>query len=336
MHRNNRTIAALYTLPVLTRLTFRQMEYCVAAGASGSIALAAATISVSPSSISSAISQVEAELQVELFIRHHAQGLSLTPAGEVVLMHMNAVINEASMLYEVADQAQHAMRGSLRVGCFSTLAPMVTPELCQAFARAHPGVQVSHVEDHHEGLMHRLRMAQIDVAITYDLSAAEPDINFEPLVPLPPHAIVSEADPLAQRPSTTVAELSRLPMILLDLPLSREYFFSLFLDAGVTPHVSTRSSSPDVVRSLVANGFGYSLFNVRPRANCSLDGKKLVDVPLSGTHRPMMLGLSWARDRKLRRVVEAFMERCRKFVSKEYIPGMTLPRGRLASHDLDD
>jgi DNA-binding transcriptional LysR family regulator len=171
--------------------------------------------------------------------------------------------------------------------------------------------------------MHRLRMAQIDVAITYDLGGADPDIAFEPLAPLPPHVIVSEDDPLANQPSTTVEELAELPMILLDLPLSREYFLSLFREAHLTPRIVARSGSPEVVRSLVANSFGYSLVNVRPRANQSLDGKRLMDVALVGKHRPMILGLAWASDQKPRRVVEAFMDRCRKFVSIDYIPGMT-------------
>ncbi|HVZ44115.1 MAG TPA: LysR family transcriptional regulator [Ramlibacter sp.] len=306
---------------MLTRLTFRQLEYCVAASEFGSISLAAESISVSPSSISAAITQVESELQVALFVRLHGQGLSLTPVGEEVIRQVRVVMESASALYEVADQAQRGMRGTLRVGCFSTLAAMVTPELCQAFARAHPTVEVSLVEDDHEGLMHRLRMAQIDVAITYDLSA-EPDIVFEPLAPLPPYALVSETDPLAQQPSTSLDELSQLPMILLDMPLSREYFVSLFRSAGLMPRIAARSASGDVVRSLVANGFGYSLFNARPRANLSLDGKRLVEVPLTGKHRPMMLGLAWAAQQKRRRVVEAFMERCRTFVSKDYIPGM--------------
>jgi len=307
---------------VLTRLTLRQLQYCKAASEFGSIALAAESISVSPSAISSAISQVEAELKVPLFVRHHGQGLSLTPVGQDVIRQMRSVMDEASALYEVADQAQHGMRGALRVGCFSTLAPMVTPELCQEFARTHPGVKVSLVEDHHEGLMNRLQMAQIDVAITYDLSGTEPDIVFEPLAPLPPHALVSGSDPLASRTSTSVAELADLPMILLDLPLSRDYFLSLFRDAGVTPRIAARSSSAEVVRSLVANGFGYSVFNVRPRANQSLDGKTLVNVPLVGKHRPMMLGLAWARDQRRRRIVDAFLERSRTFVSADHIPGM--------------
>lgn len=310
---------------MLTRLTFRQLEYCVAAGEYRSIAEAAERIHVSASSISSAITQVEAELEVALFVRHHAQGLSVTPVGQEVLKHIRNVLDQAMALYDVANNAQHSVRGPLRVGCFTTLAAMLAPELCQGFARAHPGVQVTQIEDHQEGLIERLRHARIDVAITYDLNLAASDIAFEPLASLPPHVIVSELDPLAYHRVTTLQALATLPMVLLDLPFSRDYFLSLFREAGTTPLIAARSASPEVVRALVANGVGYSLVNVRPRATHSLDGKKIVNVMLSGQHRPMQLGLAWARDQKLRHVVEAFMHRCRSFISNEYIPGMTAP-----------
>lgn len=310
---------------MLTRLTLRQLEYCVAAGEFGSIAVAAEHIHVSPSSISAAITQVEAELSVALFVRHHGQGLSVTPVGVEVLKQIRYLLDQVMSLHDIANNAQRSVRGPLRVGCFTTLAAMVAPELCQGFARAHPGVQVSQVEDHHEGLIERLRHAQIDVAITYDLSTAESDITFEPLASLPPFVIASELDALAHHSVTTLKELASLPMVLLDLPLSGEYFLSLFREAGVTPLVAARSASPDVVRSLVANGVGYSLANVRPRATHSLDGKRIVNVKLRGQHRPMQLGLAWASNQKLRHVVEAFMHRCRSFISNEYIPGMTPP-----------
>lgn len=310
---------------MLTRLTFRQLEYCLAAGEFGSIAEAAERIHVSPSSISAAVTQVESELSAALFVRHHGQGLSLTPVGVDVLRQIRQLLDHAVSLYDVAKGSQTSVRGPLRVGCFTTLAAMVAPELCQGFARAHPGVDVTQVEDHHEGLIERLRHAQIDVAITYDLNVAEADIAFEPLASLPPYAIISEDDPLASREVVAIQELASRPMVLLDLPLSRDYFLSLFRELSVAPMVSARSASPDVVRSLVANGVGYSLVNVRPRAGNSLDGKRVINVQLEGNHRPMQLGLAWLKEQKARRVVEAFMDRCRAIISNEYIPGMTAP-----------
>jgi DNA-binding transcriptional LysR family regulator len=308
-----------------TRITPRQLEYSIAASECGSIAEAAQRIHVSPSAISSAITQLESELGTQIFVRHHAHGLSVTPAGRELLREFRLILAQMEGLYSVSADAQGSIRGPLRVGCFSTLAALVAPEICRGFARAHPGVQVTQIEDHQEGLLERLRLAEIDVAITYDLQLAGTDIDFEALASLPPHAIVSEFDPLADQSMVTIEELAKLPMVLLDMPLSRAYFLSLFHNAGVSPVIAAQSASFDVVRSLVANGVGYSLFNIRPRWPHAVDGKKIVTVKLAGQHRPMQLGIAWVRDLKLRHVVEAFMQRCRTFISNEYIPGMIAP-----------
>ncbi|AUL18031.1 LysR family transcriptional regulator [Bordetella bronchiseptica] len=310
---------------MLSRITLRQLEYCLAAGDYKSIAEAAACIHVSPSSISAAIAHIESELDAQVFVRHHAQGLSTTPLGEDLLKQMRGVLDQTSGLYGIVSDAQSSIRGPLRVGCFTTLAAMVTPELCQGFSRAHPQVQVTHVEDHHEGLIERLYKGQIDVAVTYDLEVQGTDITFEPLATLPPHVIVGETSPLAQQRVVDLKGLAEHPMVLLDLPRSREYFFGLFHARQLEPLVAARSGSPDVVRSLVANGVGYSLVNVRPRMSHSLDGKRVLSLRLAGKHQPMRLGMAWIPVPRPRRVLEAFMQRCRTYISDEHVPGMVAP-----------
>lgn len=310
---------------MLSRITLRQLEYCLAAGDCKSIAEAAASIYVSPSSISAAIAHVESELGTNLFVRHHAQGLSATPLGEEVLKQMRAVLDHTMGLYGIVSESQASIRGPLRVGCFTTLAAMVTPELCQGFSRAHPEVEFTHIEDHQEGLIDRLQKGQIDIAITYDLELQRTDVTFEPLATLPPHVIVGETSPLAQQRVLDLESLAEQPMVLLDLPMSRDYFFALFRALDLEPLVAARSSSPDVVRSLVANGVGYSLVNVRPRMSHALDGKRLMSLRLAGSHRPMRLGIASMPTERPRRVLEAFMQRCRTFISDEHVPGMVAP-----------
>ena len=311
---------------MLSRITLRQLEYCIAAGDCGSVSEAAERIHVSPSSISSAIAHVESELGTQLFVRHHGQGLSIGPAGRAVLVEVRRLLDQTANLYSVAAEAQGSMRGLLRVGCFTTLAAMVAPELCQGFAKAHPGVKVTQIEDHHQGLIERLARAEIDIAITYDLEMSGVDFAFEPLASLPPYAIVGENHPLAFERVVTLPELAKLPMVMLDLPISRSYFMALFHAAGAdAPLIAAETRSPEVVRSLVANSVGYSLVNVRPRNSYSLDGKRIVNVRVAGNNRPMKIGLAWGRDQQLRRLTEAFMHRCRTFISNEYVPGMTPP-----------
>ncbi|WP_181703802.1 LysR family transcriptional regulator [Chthonobacter albigriseus] len=306
------------------RFTFRQLEYFIAAGETGSITLASERINISQPSISTAISQLEQELGVQLFIRHHAQGLSLTPAGRVLLGDAKRLIEQAEGLYTSASEVTDQIRGRLSVGCLVTLAPMVLPELSYSFTAAFPATTVRHHENHQEWLLEGLRRSEIDVAITYDLQIPE-GIAFTPLVQLPAHVVVSESHPFARLSAVTLQELAGEPLILLDLPMSREYFLALFMAVGIQPTVHSRSSHQDVVRTMVANGYGYTLANVRPRSDFALDGRKVVRVRLAGDHRPMTMGLVTLARLKKSRLLEAFERHCQSFISDAYIPGMVAP-----------
>ncbi len=101
---------------------------------------------------------------------------------------------------------------------------------------------------------------------------------------LPPYVLVAAAHPLARLKQITPKDLSGLPMVLLDLPVSADYFLSLFEKAGPPP-IAEKTRDIAVMQSLVANGFGYSLLNFRPTSDRSPDGKTLRYIPLKGPLR---------------------------------------------------
>jgi DNA-binding transcriptional LysR family regulator len=115
----------------------------------------------------------------------------------------------------------------LVVGCLVTLAPMILPELAHTFVQAHALIELPLVEGDQERLMHALLKADVDMAITYDLDL-HPSLRFRPLVSLPPHVMVGEDHPLARRPSVTLEALQDEDFLLLDLPMSSDYFLSVF------------------------------------------------------------------------------------------------------------
>ena len=307
---------------MLNRISLRQMEYLVATAKHGSIAAASAQIHISPPSISAAIAHIETELGVQLFVRHPSKGLALTPLGMQVMQECEDLLERATKLYEIASNSTDAIQGVLRVGCFQPLAAMIAPEVIFGFSRAFEKVELHMAEGDQQEIINKLHTLDIDVALTYDLQLGE-EISFETLAHMPPHVLVSELHPLAQQIAVTLDELAQLPMVLLDLPMSREYFLSLFSKAGLEPNIVARSRSEDVVRSMVANGIGYALFNVRPKSTQSLDGKRLVRLRLAGEQRPMLLGLATYKPMKPSRLTQAFMQRCRAYISDQYIPGMS-------------
>lgn len=292
------------------RYTLRQLEYFVAVGDAGSIALAADRLNVSAPSISSAISQLEGALSVALFVRQHAQGLALTPGGRRIYKAARELLEDAAALHGMAGEISDRIAGPISVGCLVTIGPYFLPELRKAFTDAYPGAAFRQEEGSQADLFRMIRAAEIDTAITYDLEIPK-DIAFEPLADLKPYALFAPDHPLAARDSVSLETLATHPLVLLDLPISRDYFQSLFQTAGLKPRIADRTSHLAMVRTMVANGFGYGLLNVPSPTGRATDGKPLVFRPIDDAIPALSVGLLAMRTERKPKVVQAFEALCR-------------------------
>jgi DNA-binding transcriptional LysR family regulator len=303
------------------KFTLKQLSYFVAAGEAGSILKAAEKIHVSQPSISNAITHLEDIFELQLFIRHHAQGMSLTTAGNQIMAQSKRLLQDASELKSFAGKLSDQIFGSINIGCFTPLAPIVTPELCHGFMQSFPGVDVNVSEDNQAELLSSLKKGSIDLALTYDLQL-DSDISFTPLVELKPYALLAEDHPLSNKKAVKLMELAEEKFILLDLPLSDAYFMSLFSLDNVKPIIHARTKHIDVQRGLVANGYGYSLANVRPLNKRSLDGSGLSYVPLLGEYPSLTLGIAVLEKIRKTMAVDSFNTYCIEQISSNHSPGM--------------
>jgi DNA-binding transcriptional LysR family regulator len=305
------------------RFTLRQLQFFVAVCDAGTVTLAAQRESISQSAVSAALAELERALGVQLLIRHHAHGVVPTPAGRQLLIHARSLLQQAGELDRLATELTEEVAGRVALGCLVTLAPIVTPQLCRAFKDTHANVEIELHEGGQVELFSMLRNGELNLALTYDLDIPN-DITYERLAELPPVALLAANHRLATQIEIDLSDLAAEPYILVDLPLSRDYFRALFISKGLQPNIAMRSSHLETIRSLVANGFGYSLFNVRPVLDRSLDGLPLAIVPLKGDHRPMYLGVATLAGSRQPKAVASFIEYCRTSISNEGIPGMRL------------
>ncbi|WP_313194015.1 LysR family transcriptional regulator [Shinella zoogloeoides] len=303
------------------RFTLRQLEYLVAVGEFGSVTEAAERVNVSAPSVSAAISQLEKEFGINLFVRRHAHGLSLTQAGHGFVAQARQILSEAAKLNALSNELTGQVRGPLHVACLVTFAQAVIPPLRRAFSDTYPDVDFFQYERDQARILEGLRMARFDIALSYDLDIPA-DMTFHELAVLPPYAVLDEDHPLAGRREVTVEDLAPHPMILLDLPHSSAYFLSLFRDAGLTPHVAERTRDMSVMRAMVANRFGYSIANIRPVSTYAPDGSRLAFVPLTGNLRPMRMGILSMADANPALTVRRFIDFCGETIRGM---GMDLP-----------
>lgn len=305
------------------RFTLRQLEYFLAAAEAGSITIAAARKRISQPSISAAISLLEAEFGVNLFVRNPSQGVVLTLAGQRLMGEIQEILGRLDGLYTIVNELNSVVQGPLSIGCLVTVAPIILPSLLCPFRDTHPRVHLSFADLNQAEIIRQLRHAQIDIALTYDMQLPK-DVVFTHLVDLWPHLVVAPDHPLAQYDEIDISELANLSYIMLDLPISRQYFMSIFEAGGVAPNITHVSQSPEVVRSLVANGYGATISTMIPRCEFSLDGHSLTVIPLSKKVRPLPLGLAMLDQGSVTPTVKAFQQYCHDRFS-EGIPGMRFP-----------
>ncbi|MEU0602954.1 LysR family transcriptional regulator [Streptomyces sp. NPDC006393] len=276
--------------------TLVQLRYFLVAAERGSMTEASAELHIAQSAVSAAIHNLERDLQVQLFIRRRGRGLTLTPAGERLRQQARDLLARAREVEREARGDGETITGPVAVGCFVTLAPSYLPPLFSECTKRHPGIEIDVVEAETDQLLHALATGRIDFALTYGLGlSAEPDLISETIALAPAYVIVSADHPLAGRESVELAELSGEPLVLLDLPHSRDYFRSLVAATGTAPDVRYRTQSYETVRSLVARGVGYSVLNQRPATSQTYGGGEIAELQLRDGGPPLEVKIASVR-----------------------------------------
>ncbi|QYX57424.1 LysR family transcriptional regulator [Roseovarius sp. SCSIO 43702] len=255
--------------------TLKQLEYLLACVDEGSVAGAAARLNVSQPTISVAIAKLEARLGVQLLLRHHAQGVTLTGAGADLVPMARNLVAQAEDLGRAAQEAGQGVRGRLRVGALSTLAPKVLPRVIRVMGERHPGVAVDIREGGQAEILRSLYAGRLDLAVLYDIDLP-PDLALETMPAQSPYVALPEGHRLAEREEIALEDLVDEPLILLDMPPSRDFFLNFFRARGLEPRIAQTSPSMEVVRGLVAQGLGYSILVTRPAGDLSYDGRRLI------------------------------------------------------------
>ena len=294
-----------------TRFTLRQLEYFISVAKTGSIAAASRVLNISSPSISTALTQLEDELGTALFVRQRAHGLSLTEPGRTLAVQAETILSEVTELTRLAGNVSDAVQGPLRLGCLVTFAQIVVPDLRRSFEAFYPAVTLSQSELTQPEIFTALRRADIDLSLTYAIDVPN-DLEFHPIKTLPPFVMLAPDHPLSQYENLTIADLTNHAMVLLDLPLSSDYFLSFFNAAVEKPLVAERTKDMAVARSLVANGFGYSIVNFRPVGTIAPDGKPLVFIPLKSNVPPIPIGVLSVKGAMKRRACATFLQHCIK------------------------
>jgi DNA-binding transcriptional LysR family regulator len=291
--------------------TFRQLQYFVAVAEQGSVSGAAQGLSISQSSVTEAIKELEGDLGVLLFERH-SRGLNITYKGHQFLRHAKGILASVSDARQAFADSAMLAPGKLNLGVTSLVAGYVLSDIIARFRRAYPAVAITAIEDTGEYLEHLLIGGELDVAVMVtsnlrDRAALQADI----LEVSPYRLWLPMGHPLASAESITLPDLSGEPLIMLNLDEIEEPTGKLIGALGTRPRIAFRTRSVEAVRSLVATGAGVALLPDLVYRPWSLEGDRIESRDISGALPFVQVGVVWRKGSTLAQPARDFIDLAR-------------------------
>lgn len=224
----------------------------IAVAQHGSLSAAARALGMSQPTISSQISTLERQSQLELF---HRKGyrMSLTGAGrKLLLIAQKLLALEAEAEFFLRDSGK-LNQGELNVGA---VGPFHVIEMVAAYRARHPGMQLSIRMGNSQQVLHDLEHYTTDVAVLAGLYE-RPELCVREYAR---HAIilfVHVDHPFAQRTQIDISELQGQPLLLREHgSTTRAAIEKALQQASVSPQLDLEIGSREAIREAVVRGLG--------------------------------------------------------------------------------
>ncbi|MWA15098.1 LysR family transcriptional regulator [Streptomyces sp. BA2] len=233
----------------------------------GTLAAVAAALSYSPSSVSQQLSQLEAEVGVQL-LEPVGRRVRLTPQAEILVAHTEAVLErleraEADIATSLTD-----LTGTLRIASFQTAALALVPAALTLLREAHPGLRVHLTQLEPEKSLPALLARDFDLVVAEEYPGVpsprptgleQEDLCADPLhLALPEPA--SDAGSDTESPTAALRALADRPWVMEPTgTAARQWAMTLCRNAGFEPDVRFETTDLLLHLRLVERGHAAAL-----------------------------------------------------------------------------
>jgi DNA-binding transcriptional LysR family regulator len=234
-------------------LTFREVARL------GSFSRAAEALALTQPAVSQQVAALERQAGAQLLERGPG-GLSLTPAGELLLAHADVVADRLDLASgQLAELTAHAAR-ELRIGAFPSALASVIPAAIARLRELRPEVQVEATEASGEQLGAAVAAGELHAAMCFQDAEAPPrrpegterhELGGERML-----AMVAADHPLAGRESIRLAELADETWTA---PSRDHLIYRACVAAGFEPRIAFVTRDVLAARGLVRAGLAVTL-----------------------------------------------------------------------------
>ena len=255
--------------------------------ARGSFTAAANALHYSQPAVSHHVARLEEELGVQLLLRQ-SRGLAVTPAGEEVLRHADAVLERLDEAERELDELAAAARATVRLAAFPSACTTLVPEAVAALTRRYPEITLEVTQADPSEALPALIDGRHDLALTYDYPLLEqdlePDLEYELL--FEDHLLLAlpTGHALANGAAVDLGDLADAGWVTPNPCLCRDAIEAACDMRGFEPRVVSQTNDYLAMQGLVAAGVGVALI---PRLAVSAGVRE--DVVLRPIEEPALI-----------------------------------------------
>lgn len=273
-------------------MELRHLRYFVAVAEALHFGRAAAKLGVAQPPLSRQIRDLEEELGALLFDRE-SRGVSLTPAGKVLLKEAREVLARAAYAVEATRRAAKGAPRELRVGYLSGPGAVVIPAAMAVFRQSHPGLTVTAIELASSAVAGALERGELDAAFVSEPDANGPlgALRYEPVVKYPLRVGLPAKHPLTRKARVAWRDLRAEKFLVYSpavAPNYRAWVVALCRSQGFDPDIAAEVVSPTAMLTGIGSGDRVALL-LPPYASWAPASVKL--RPLTPETEPEGFGL---------------------------------------------
>jgi LysR family transcriptional regulator, hydrogen peroxide-inducible genes activator len=279
-------------------MTLTELKYIVTLAQVQHFGQAAERCNVSQPTLSVAVKKLEDELGVALFERSKTR-VQPTPMGEQIVAQAQTVLEQASVIKDIASLGKDQLGSPLKVGAIFTIGPYLFPQFIPRLQSIAPKMPLLVEEGFTATLRHELRKGDLDVVIVA-LPFTEADVVTQAIYEEPFVVLLPAQHPLAKKEHLDAEDLTHENVLLLG---EGHCFRDQILQA--LPNIKTGTaddssrvrsgsagSSLETMRHMVASGIGITILPASA-ASSHYSPNTLVTRPLANIHAKRTVGLAW-------------------------------------------
>jgi DNA-binding transcriptional LysR family regulator len=251
----------------------------------GSFSDAATALDFTQPAVSQHISRLEQTLGVRVLERS-ARGVSLTPAGEVLVRHASALLDAARHAEEAVREAAGIGRAQVRVAAFPSAAAGLLPGATRELRARRPDAELTLQVMEEDAALDALLSGRVDVATIVQSSLSpsrpRPGVEYLPICDDEMRIAVAADHPLATRASVALEELRHEPFLITEVAgtcADSNVVLHAFQDAGFEPNVRFTSDDYQALQGMAASGIGVAMI---PTLALTSSRSDVVVLPLRG------------------------------------------------------